>query len=275
MDHSTAHLGVSVYVRVAGSRRLGVEPFPQPPEGLLDPSTGGGRHHPDLLPPYPRSAESVSPASMGLAVDYLTRLDQGAAPESAFSISLRGARNLGEDRRAEELLARVARGGAEGVAAAFALSSYDQAYRRGPAFFKGEGRVPNGAALENVAAMRRYMGRFFDAYGPMVWDGPTFDGAHTACVSAGDADFVCGDTLWDMKVSSYGATALQTLQLLVYWRLGMHSDRAAFWEGVRHVGIVNPRRATTRRWDLDRVPEGTVETIDRELIGYGVSPVVG
>lgn len=55
----------------------------------------------------------------------------------------------------------------------------------------------------------------------------------------------------------------------------MHSDRAAFWEGVRHVGIVNPRRATTRRWDLDRVPESTVETIDRELIGYGVSPVVG
>ncbi len=51
MDHSTAHLGVSVYVRVAGSKRLGVEPFPQPPEGLLDPSTGGGRHHPDLLPP--------------------------------------------------------------------------------------------------------------------------------------------------------------------------------------------------------------------------------
>ena len=42
------------------------------------------------------SDESVSPGLVGLAVDYLTRLMNGAQPKEAFKISLNGAYLVGE-----------------------------------------------------------------------------------------------------------------------------------------------------------------------------------
>lgn len=272
MDQATANLGLSVVARVSGIERKGIPGYPQPTGGLLDPATAARRFHPDLLPPFERRQENVSPALVGLAVDYLTRLSQGAPPEKAFEVSLRGASIVGVPERAEELLGQVAAGGPTAVAPALRLASYDRAYRSGLATFIGECQEPNAAVVGNVCAMVSYMKRFFDVYGPVVVDGPTFEGGgYTDCVCTGDADYLCRDALWDMKVSSYPPTAEHTLQLLVYWRMGLHSAAADLWGPVRYVGVANPRTATTYRWDLARVAPEVVSEVDREVIGYGTS----
>lgn len=64
---------------------------------------------------------------------------------------------------------------------------------------------------------------FFDSYGPKIADHLTFKGGYTGHVTNGDGDFLTEDTLWDFKVSKQNLSSKSVLQLLIYWRLGLHS----------------------------------------------------
>ena len=55
-----------------------------------------------------------------------------------------------------------------------------------------------------------------------------FEGGYTNTVSAGDGDFTTADTLWDFKVSKMPVKKENTLQLLMYWRMGLHSIHPEF-----------------------------------------------
>ena len=66
----------------------------------------------------------------------------------------------------------------------------------------------------------------------------TFEGGYTHTVNAGDGDFMTADTLWDFKVSKKKPTKDHTLQLIMYWRMGLHSIHPEY-KNVRYLGIVN------------------------------------
>lgn len=106
-------------------------------------------------------------------------------------------------------------------------------------------------------------------YGPVVFGGLTFEGGYTDTVSSGDGDFMTADTLWDFKVSKSRPTKSHTLQVLMYWRMGLRSIHAEF-QNVRYLGVYNPRLNEVYRISVDDIPRDVIVEIDRDVIGYPV-----
>ena len=58
-----------------------------------------------------------------------------------------------------------------------------------------------------------------------------------------------------------------TLQLLVYYIMGLHSVHPEF-NGVKKLGIFNPRLNTAYTVDIATIPQETMDAVSREVIGY-------
>lgn len=197
-------------------------------------------------PPYDVSAENVSSGLIGIAVDYLTRVMSGTSVKDAFVVSLAGARTV-------EL----------------AGAGYDSVYRAGlRAYRPVEYIEPNAETIENVRTMVNTSLEFFKQYGPVTHDGMTFRGGYTDIVDSGDADFMTADTLWDFKCSVKPPTSMHTLQVAMYWLLGMHSDDAAEYRKVTRLGFFNPRLVNVYTVDIADVPAATLHEIEAQVLGY-------
>lgn len=241
----------------------------QPAGGLLPVSMFDRVALGDREPLRPR--ENLSPALVGTVVDYLSRVACGQDPAAAFRVPLAGARLVGRGDEALYWLSRVDGFGEEAVAAACVLCSWDDASRRGPETYR---RMPVRAFepdMDTVWNIRRMVARtllFLDRYGPVVWEGFTFEGGYTDLVTSGAGDFLTSDTLWDMKCSSYGPNPTQTLQLLVYWRMGVHSVHAVYRDMTR-LGLFNPRLDVAYLLDVADIPDDVIHAVEHEVIGYG------
>ena len=249
------------------TRRIGM--VKQPRGGYIKPKTlvsevlGEGA---DALNPE----ESVGANLVGTAVDYLTRLMSGAKPADAFAISLMGAAVIGETEKAEGLLARVRGLDDESIESAVKLTGFDACRRASVMTYKPvEGINPDGPTVENVRTMVERSLAFLDVYGPKVLDGFTFGGGYTDLVSSGDGDFTTADTLWDFKVSKNPVKKEHTLQLLMYWRMGLHSVHPEF-KDVRYLGIYNPRTNTASRIAVADIPGDVIAQVESKVIGYKV-----
>ena len=103
--------------------------------------------------------------------------------------------------------------------------------------------------------------------GPVVWEGFTFDGGYTDRVTSGDGDLLTADGLWDLKVSRWPPNPTYTLQLLVYWRLGLHSTHPEYLR-VRRLGLYNARSDTMWSVPVARIGADAVRAVERDVIGY-------
>src|SRR5699024_10465649 len=74
-------------------------------------------------------------------------------------------------------------------------------------------------------------------------------------------------TLWDLKVLKGYINKNHTLQLLIYWRMGLRTDQPEF-KNIQHLGIYNPRKNKVYRIQVDEIPEETIKIVDQEIIGY-------
>lgn len=215
---------------------------------------------------YPE--ENVSPGLVGLAVDYLTRFMSGTSAEEAFEISRMGAVNVQQLGLFERLISHVSGLNDDSIDAAVKLSGFDSAYRAGVMAYRPvEDIVPDAHTIENIRVMVERSLRFFEQYGPKVLDGLTFEGGYTGCVATGDGDFLTDDTLWDFKVSKQKLQNKYTLQLLMYWRMGLHSVHPEY-RNVKYLGIYNPRMNVVYRLDVNNIPEDVISTVETEVIGY-------
>ena len=222
------------------------------------PLRGGWRHLP--------------PDVAGLTVDYMTRVAAGADVRDAFRIPLMGARLVGRAGEGERLAEAVGAGpglGNGAFRAAVLLCGFDVAGRRGRSAWTPD-RVgePSRDALWDLRRMVARMLRFLADRGPLVEEGYTFPGAWTGLVTAGSGDLMTADGLWDMKVSRYPPSQAQTLQMLVYWRLGVHSVDPRYREDVRLIGLVNPLLDMTWELPVADVPADVCERVDQDVIGY-------
>lgn len=86
-------------------------------------------------------------------------------------------------------------------------------------------------------------------------------------MSAGDGDFLTKDTLWDFKVSKSRLQPRQTLQLLIYWRMGLHSIHEEY-QDVKYLGVYNPRQNVVYRLAVTQIPQDVIETVETDVIGY-------
>lgn len=232
-----------------------------PKEFDLTPLDGGGM---DVLNPE----ENVHPSLVGIAVDYLTRFMTGTPAEEAFSISRMGADEVRKMDLFEVLVLQVKGLDNSSIEAGVKLSGFDVAFRAGKERYRPvEDIEPDASTIGNIRTMVERSLKFFDKYGPKILDTLTFEGGYTGYVSSGDGDFLTEDTLWDFKVSKKKPLNQYTLQLLMYWRMGLHSIHPEY-RGVKYLGIYNPRMNVVYRLDVNKIHAGVISEVEEKVIGY-------
>lgn len=218
--------------------------------------------------PLDHKIESVHSSLVGMAVDYMTRFLNGAAPAEAFRISLIGASVIREDGQASALLHGITGLNHGSLVNACKLAGYDVVYRAGLAGYRPVETInPDMATTTNIAVLVERSLSFFKKYGPITLDGFVFPGGYTETVSAGDGDFLTADTLWDFKVSVSGPTKDHTLQLLMYYLMGKASGQPEF-DTITHLGVFNPRLNAVYRIALEEIDPETIEEVSSEVIGF-------
>ena len=103
-------------------------------------------------------------------------------------------------------------------------------------------------------------------------ESPTFRSGRcqTNLVDRGDGDYLTGNTVWDLKTSTYPPTKDHTLQILMYWLMGRRSRHPEF-RTITHLGIFNPRLNTAWTISIDAIPEQVKNDVDRDVIGYSTT----
>ena len=238
----------------------------QPQGGYINPSslevTPVGSDRDELC------EEGVHASLVGMAVDYLTRVMTGTSVRNAFAISLAGADRIGHNLKSELLVNKISGLSDESISAAVNLVRYDVCIRNTAAPAPSEENVEvDKVTIDNIRKMVERSLQFFDTYGPKVLDGFTFEGGYTDTIASGDGDFITHDTLWDFKVSKNPPTSKHTLQILVYWRMGLRSIHKEFRE-VKYLGIYNPRLNKVYRIDVSKISSEIIEAVEKEVIGY-------
>lgn len=212
--------------------------------------------------------ENIHASLVGLAVDYLTRFMLGEKAKNAFRISIKGARIIGETGKAAKLVAGVKGLDNKSITNAVKLSGFDVCFRAGIMGYRPVDKInPDKQTLDNIRTMVERSLKFFEQYGPKVLDGFTFEGGYTDIVNTGDGDFITSDTLWDFKVSKLPVKKEHTLQLLMYWRMGLHSMHSEF-NTVKYLGIYNPRMNYIYRIAVSDIPADVIIEVERKVIGY-------
>ena len=245
----------------------------QPRGGFINPRAMLVRQLDDGKPtPLDHRVENIHPSLVGTAVDYLTRLANGAKPRDVFRVSLLGANLLGCAARIRALrdVAKLAPGRVDtaAIAAACRLVAYDVAFRAGPRMYNRKAQTsPDAVTFDHISVMVDRSGAFFREYGPVTLAGFTFRGGYTATVDSGDGDFLTADSLWDFKVSVSGPTKAHTLQLFLYYLMGRHSGQPQF-NSITHLGVFNPRLNVVYRLALADIPAEVTAEVSRDVIGY-------
>ncbi|MDB8657633.1 hypothetical protein [Streptococcus anginosus] len=212
--------------------------------------------------------ENIAPSLIGLCVDYLSRFMSGSAKEQAFKISLKGASLAGEELWAQKFLGNITGLDDSSISNACKLVGFDVVYRAGLSFYKPIEEIePDSQTLANIRTMVKRSLAFFTDYGPVVKDGFTLEGAYTKLITIGDGDFLTADTLWDFKVSKAKPKKEHTLQLLIYYLMGIRSVHPEF-ASIKHLGLYNPRQNLVYILAISDIPKETIEVVEHKVIGY-------
>lgn len=223
----------------------------------------------DLLDTEPLNEnENIHASLVGLTVDYLTRFLSGTPIEKAFKISILGASIVREAEFAKDLLLNIQGTDDTSIECACKMVGFDVVFRAGVAWYKPVKLInPDKETISNIRIMVNRSLNFFKLYGPVIKDGFTFEGGYTSIISAGDGDFLTKNTLWDFKVSKSSPTNKHTLQLLVYYLMGVHSIHPEFKQ-IENLGIFNPRLNKVYLLPISSIPNEIINEVNTTIIGY-------
>ena len=126
---------------------------------------------------------------------------------------------------------------------------------------------PDGATIDNIRTMVECSFKFFEQYGSKVLDGFSLEYCYEDVVIKGDGDFITKDTLWNFKTTKEKPKSDHTLQLLVYWRMGLRSEYQEF-KKIKYLGIYNPRKNIVYRIDVSNINGGVISEVESKIIGY-------
>lgn len=211
---------------------------------------------------------NINPILIGLTVDYLMRFMLTGKLKDAFFVSWVGANEIKKEKLAESLMKEITGLDDESISNAIKLTGFDVVVRYGKQGYVPINRIkPNKATIKNVRIMVNRTINFSKVYGPITSFGFDFTNAYTKTVVAGDGDFLTEDTLWDLKVLKKYFTKNHTLQILMYWRMGLRSNYKIF-KKIKYLGIYNPRKNLVYRYNLKNLSDEIITIVDKEVIGY-------
>ncbi|AJQ45293.1 hypothetical protein JM47_01550 [Ureaplasma diversum] len=232
-----------------------------------------------MYKPINRNNENVHPSLVGLAVDYLFRLNNKEVSQSLFFVALEGANildnhnvfngieNNNQFEYVKSLIDSLNNDLSDlDIIKVIEIASYDPAYRAGvqnytpfQSMIEKSGFV-NKITLNNIRFMVTKMIQYFQDENKIIETGSTFTGGYGDNIQTGDCDFLSKDTLWDLKVSKYEPKKEDSLQLLIYYVLGYERCRKISFEHIKYLGIYNQ--------SIGKVYKLEIAKIDKDLIGY-------
>lgn len=257
----------------------GISPARQPAGGFINPQNlhiNKIVNDGIVLNPY----ENITPATTGLAVDYLTRMVViGDNPIQAFSISLEGAHMARKDNHAMKLVSNITGLDDISITNACQLCQYDSTFRAGIGL---SGRkplpdissiVPDKATCENIRTMVKRMLAF--SHKCHITDTElVFNDGYTEWMEAGDGDILTEHGLYDIKTNRKPPTDRHTLQIVCYYLLGLYSIYHEKYEQLDKLGLVNPRRNEISWISISEIPAETMMQIQRDVIRYDKNQII-
>lgn len=252
----------SVTQRIAG--------YKQPEGGLLSIRLFDKKEYPGEF--ISNDEENIPPGLVGIAVDYLTRYMRGETIEEAFAISLCGASIISEIQNCSNLLSMVNGLDDQSIVYACKVVGYDVCYRAGPQGYREVALInPNSATIAHVRTMVQRTLLFFerDAWGPIIQSNVTLEGGYSSLIDAGDADYLTVDGLWELKTSAKPPTTKDTLQLVTYYCMGLHSIHLEF-QRVQHIGFFNPRINRAYILPVNEISHDIINEVEQYVVGYGL-----
>lgn len=215
------------------------------------------------------SKENVHGKYVGLAVDYLTRFRMINDADAAFEISMLSAEILRHDygeinqyNFCRQLLEAVKKGG---IAEAVQLVAYDDVYRAGVIDIPK--LEPDDATIENIEIMVQRGVDFLNHCGPVVKSGFTLEGGYTSTVVNGDGDYLTHNALIDFKVLRSDFTKEHTLQILMYYLMGLRSVHEEFKQ-VKWLALFNPRKNLVKFISVNKIAASVISEVNSKVIGY-------
>lgn len=218
---------------------------------------------------------NIAPSLVGLAVDYGTRIALGNDPEETFEVATVGAGMVGASDVAESLIADIDAAALESgeideksVVSLCKLSGFDSAFRAGASAYRPVSEInPDRQTIADIGNLILRTKAFFDASAEPVIAGFTFEGAYTDDAGASDGDYICGDTLWDLKVSKNEPTIKNTMQVLLYYLMGLRSSKDEF-KAVTRIGLFNPWLQKSWSISVLDLDESFLSMVENDILGY-------
>lgn len=215
--------------------------------------------------------ENIHANLVGITVDYLTRFLLGDSIDKAFRISYLGASRIGMLNKAETLKTEIIGLDDQSIISACKLAGFDVCFRASKSAYKPIEYInPDKFTIENIRIMVNRSVAFLEKYGPIVCSSPTFEGGYTDTVDCGDGDFLTIDTLWDFKVSKSDPNTRHSLQILMYYIMGLHSIHKHF-KNISNLGFFNPRLNIVYTCPINSISPQTITEIENNVICYGIS----
>ncbi|MEK3876808.1 hypothetical protein [Paenibacillus sp. FSL M7-0420] len=242
-----------------------VEKFKQPYGGFLSPNDFTKTVFDDGIELY--SEENIYASLVGIAVDYLIRFMTGTSAEEAFKISLIGSQYMKQENKAKEFIKHIKGLDDQSIIYTCKLVGYDVCARVGTFRYKPvEDINPDENTVSNIRTMVNRSLSFWEHSGPIIKEGFTFELAYTPTITCGDGDYLTEDTLWDLKVSKNSPTSTHTLQLLVYYILGLRSIHLEF-QNIKKLGIYNPRLNIAYLLENSKIDSSLIKEVATYVVG--------
>lgn len=228
--------------------------------------------------------ENIHPSLIGTVVEYLTSYYVGDYPaEQIFKNSIKGAHNLGYhkggyDRIMEKvynIIEEIEKGkmlSDEVIKDACYLSSLEVLYKAGPQYFNdGSKWEPDEYTIKVIKELVERSITFLQSEGGIEEIGfELIRTSHGIYIDKGEGDYITKNGLWDLKVSKNKPDSKQTLQILVYYIMGLRSENISdeLINDIKEIGIYNPRLNKKFSYTIDNLDSDMINEVKENVIGY-------
>lgn len=238
----------------------------QPENGYLNPEDFKEIYLSDEL--KITDSENIPLSIVGIVIDYMTRFLLIGDAKNCFRVSLTGANIIDESNKANELLGRINGLDDQSIVSACKLVGFDICFRESPSLYTPiEDINPDQQSIDNIKAMIMRCIAFMKEFGPIIKEGFTFEGGYTDKITSGDGDFITEGTMWDIKLSPKGIDKDNTLQLLIHYLMGLHSNYPELLK-IFKIAFFNPRLNKIYIMDTSDISEEVIKEVETKVIGY-------
>lgn len=229
---------------------------------------------------------NITPSNMGLVVDYMLRAElalmYGFTPmqalKNAFFVGIQGAMLVGKGKEVEKMLKKIAKELEREdrddynyntiVVNASRVVVYDAVVRAGYFDPTAEPPKPSTTDADVINLMiGALLVHFLEKEKGLLELGVGFSAIDSKNISPSDGDYLTEDSLIDLKTSKTKPSTKDTLQLLVYYIMGLH-EKPEVYSNIKYLKIINPKLGKIYTYETAKISDETIEHVGREIIGY-------